>query len=132
MSEKVSMNGDKLDYTKTMMSGFSTLLEMQRPMLNAMADFNSRIFENASSFNKEWVNFLNRRLEADLAMPRQLAACKSPQDVYDVYNEFYQRAFTHYQAEFEEFSKISRTMSDETLSSMKDSMEDLKRRAHAA
>ncbi len=98
--------------------GLDALMELNRPALTAMAQVNGKVYENLAAMNKSWADFLNRRLEKDLGMPKQLAACKSVQDVYGVYADFFQTAVADYQSEFEEMSKLGKTLADDTLQAM--------------
>ena len=82
--------------------GFEALMEFNRPALAAAAQMNGKVYDGIAAMNKNWVGFVNRRLKEDLALPQQLATCKSMQDMYSVYNDFFQRAYADYQAEFEQ------------------------------
>lgn len=108
---------------------FEQLMELNRPTLNAMAEMNGKVYENLSALNKTWVSFLNRRLKEDLAVPQQLATCKTVQDMYGVYRGFFQNAMADYQAEFEELSKLGKTMTEETVQAVQTRFEDASREA---
>lgn len=108
---------------------FEQLMELNRPALNAMAEVNGRVYENISALNKTWVSFVNRRLKEDFAMPQQLAGCKTVQDMYGVYQSFFQNAMADYQAEFEELSKLGKTMTEETVQAAQTRFEDATRQA---
>ena len=95
--------------------GFETMLEMQRPALAAMAELNGRLYGAIAAMNSEWTSFLNKRLKEDMAMPEQLAACKSVQDTYRVYTDYFQAACAHYQAGFEQIAKCGRTIAEDTI-----------------
>jgi len=99
----------------TMPFGLEALMELNRPALTAMAQVNGKVYENLAAMNKNWTEFLNRRLEKDLGMPRQLATCKSVQDVYGVYADFFQAAVADYQSEFEQMSKLGKTLADDAM-----------------
>jgi hypothetical protein len=62
-------------------------------------------------------------------MPQQLAACKTVQDMYGVYSEFFQNACSDYQSEFEQMTKISKTLADDTLQVLQTRLEDSAREA---
>lgn len=98
--------------------GLDALMDLNRPALTAMAQVNGKVYENLAAMNKSWADFLNRRLEKDLGMPKQLAACKSVQDVYGVYADFFQTAVADYQSEFEEMSKLGKTLADDAMQAM--------------
>lgn len=95
--------------------GLETLMELNRPALEAMAQVNGKVYENLAAMNKNWVEFLNRRLKKDLGMPEQLAACKSLPEMYSVCADFFQSAVNDYQAEFEEMGKLGKSLADQTL-----------------
>ena len=98
--------------------GLETFMEINRPALTAMAQVNGKVYDKIASMNTHWMAFVNRRLEKDLGMPRQLAACKTVQEMYGVYTDFFQTAVSDYQSEFEEMGKLGRTLADETLQAM--------------
>ncbi|MBX9589197.1 MAG: phasin family protein [Hyphomonadaceae bacterium] len=113
--------------------GLEALMEMNRPALSAMADVNGKVYENIATMNKNWVAFVNRRLKEDFAMPKQLAACKTVQEMYGVYTDFFQTAVTDYQSEFEQLSKLGKTMAEDAAQAMQTRLEETNRttRSHS-
>ncbi|HEX2335686.1 MAG TPA: phasin family protein, partial [Hyphomicrobiaceae bacterium] len=61
--------------------GFEALMEINRPALTAMAQVNGKVYDNLAAINRNWVTFINRRLKEELAMPQNLASCKTVQDM---------------------------------------------------
>ena len=98
--------------------GLEALMEVNRPALSVMAQMNGKVYENIATMNKNWVAFINRRLKEDFAMPKQLAACKTVQEMYGVYADFFQTAVADYQSEFEQMSKLGKALADETMQAM--------------
>ena len=96
------------------------LIEATRPTLAAVAEVNDRLYKTVAAFNTECMNFLNRRLKEDMAVPQQFAACRTMEDVYGVYSGFFQRAAEQYQAEREQLAKISQTAAQDTLQQAQD------------
>jgi len=88
---------------------------MQRPAFTAMAVANSRLYESIAAANQEWASFVNRRLKEDLAMPQQLAECKSLQDLYRVYSQFIQNACSQYQSSLAQMTKLSQSITETAL-----------------
>ncbi len=107
--------------------GLEALMEMNRPALAAMADVNGKVYENLATMNKNWVEFVNRRLKEDFAMPKQLAACKTVQEMYGVYADFFQTAVTDYQSEFEQLSKLGKSMAEDATQAVQARLEDTAR-----
>jgi hypothetical protein len=116
----------------TLPFGFEALMELQRPALAAMAQVNDRMYDGIAALNKSWVAFLNRRLKEELAVPQQLAACKTVQEMYGVYSEFFQTAYADYQSEFEQVSKLGKSLADDTLQVMQSRLEERAREGHVA
>ena len=104
--------------------GFEAFMELNRPALTAVAQMNGKVYDGLATLNKNWVAFINRRLKEDLAVPQQLAACKTVQDMYGVYAEFVQNACSHYQSEFEQMTKLGKTLADDTMQVIQSRMEE--------
>jgi len=95
--------------------GLETIMEAQRPALAAMGELNSRLYDGIAAMNNEWVSLFNRRLREDLAIPEQLAACKNARDMYRLYADYFQNAFSHYQSGLEQMTKRSLSMAEDTF-----------------
>jgi hypothetical protein len=104
--------------------GFEAFMELNRPALQAMAQMNGKVYDGIATWNQNWVAFLNRRLKQDLAMPEQLAACKTVQEMYGVCAEFFQQACSQYQSEFEHLSKLGKSLADDTMQAIQSRMEE--------
>jgi len=111
--------------------GLEAFMELNRPALAAMAQMNGRVYENFAMMNKNWAAFVNRRLKGDLGVPKQLAACKTVQEMYGVYADFFQTAVADYQSEFEQMSKLGRTLADDTLQAIQTRTEEVAREARS-
>jgi hypothetical protein len=110
---------------------FESFMELNRPALTAMAQVNGKVYDGLATMNKNWVAFINRRLKEDLAMPQQLAACKTVQDMYGVYAEFFQTACSDYQSEFEQMTKLGKTLADDTMQAIQSRMEEARDTRHS-
>ena len=95
--------------------GLETLIEVQRPALAAVGELNSRLYDGIAAMSREWMSLLDRRLREDLAMPEQLAACKTARDMYRLYVDYFQNAFSHYQSGFEQLTKCGLSMAKDTF-----------------
>jgi hypothetical protein len=111
--------------------GLEAVVEMNRPTLEAMAEMNGKVYENIATLNKNWAAFVNRRLKKDLSVPQQLAACKTVQDMYGVYADFFQTAMSDYQTEFEQMSKIGKSLAEETLQAVQARAQEQSRESRA-
>jgi len=130
MAEKSSNGRAELSFPPmTVPFNFETLMELNRPALTAMAQMNDKVYDGIAAINKNWAAFVNRRLKEDLAMPQQLASCKTVQDMYGVYAEFFQTACADYQSSFEQMTKLSKSLADETVHAVQSRMEEAARDA---
>lgn len=109
--------------------GFEAFMEINRPALTAMAQVNGKVYDNLAAMNRNWVTFINRRLKEELAMPQNLAGCKTVQDMYGVYSEFFQTAVADYQSEFEQMTKLGKSLAEETTQIVQARIEDATREA---
>jgi hypothetical protein len=109
--------------------GFDAFMEINRPALTAMAQVNGKVYDNLAAMNRNWVTFINRRLKEELAMPQNLAGCKTVQDMYGVYSEFFQTAVADYQSEFEQMTKLGKSLAEETTQIVQARIEDATREA---
>lgn len=96
-------------------TGFETLIEVQRPALAAVGELNSRLYDGIAAMSREWMSLLDRRLREDLAMPERLAACKTARDMYRLYVDYFQNAFSHYQSGFEQLTKCGLSMAEDAF-----------------
>jgi hypothetical protein len=119
----------RADFGASMMTplGFEALMELNRPALTALAQMNGKVYDGIAAMNKNWVAFVNRRLKEDLAMPQQLAACKTMRDMYGVYTDFFQNAYADYQSELEQMTKLGKTLADDTMQVIQARIEDAAR-----
>ena len=125
MADKPNPVRDGTALTQTTLPlGFDAWMEMNRPALAAMAQMNTRVYDGIAALNRNWVAFVNRRLNQDFAMPQHLAGCKTMQDFFGVYSEFFQTACADYQAEFEQLAKLGKSLADDTLHTVQSSVEE--------
>jgi hypothetical protein len=107
--------------------GLEAFMELNRPALAAMAQMNGKVYDNIAAMNKTWIEFVNRRLKEEFAMPQQLAACKTVQEMYGVYTDFFQTAVADYQSEFEQMSKLGKSLAEETAHALQTRLEETAR-----
>ena len=62
----------------------------------AFAHMHSRVFRDAMKFNAELLEFVRRRVGADIAASDSLTRCQSVSDAVNVMSDFYQTALQDY------------------------------------
>ncbi len=116
MADKQNNGGASSQLGKLMAPmGLDTIIEAQRPALAAMGELNSRLYDGIAAMGREWMSLFNRRLREDLSMPEQIAACKTARDMYRLYADYFQNAFSHYQSGFEQMTKCGLSMAEDTF-----------------
>jgi len=89
-SSTVSGNGDS--QIGMMPFRFDLLATMAQPSIAMMTDMHGKLLERVAASTKEWGDFLNRRRAANIALPQEVAACKTADEMQKVYAEFFQEA----------------------------------------
>ena len=107
------------------LASFEAWMNMNRSMFAAMTELNGRFLEQVSRANNEWMGFVNRRFNEDMAASQRFMECKTVQDLFAAYSEFFQRAQQQYQAEFQYFARLNQKLADETATVIKSHMDDV-------
>jgi hypothetical protein len=74
---------------------------MFNPMMTIFVDLNATILEGFATAQKDWADFLQRRIREDVAVSRQLMNCQSLPDMYQIYSQYLQTAFEQYREQSE-------------------------------
>ena len=67
------------------------------PPMAILAELNGTLLESVANAQKEWSDFLHRRIREDVAMSRQLMRCHSLADMHQVYSQYFKTALEQYQ-----------------------------------
>lgn len=88
------------------------------PMITSWQAWNGTLVSSLSAVNREWLAFVTRRLQQDVALPPALAACRSTEDMWRVTAGFCQQAMEDYQREFTELARLSSHAANEGIRAM--------------
>jgi hypothetical protein len=80
--------------------GIAPLTNVLVPAAACAEAWNTAICQAGDEVAKSWVKFVGERLAKDSALPHQFAACRNPNDIYNLYAKFWQQAAGDYAAEF--------------------------------
>ena len=111
-----SANGDP--QTGLMPFRFDLLATMSQPSVAMVADMNGKLLEGVAASTKQLGDFLNRRLAANMALPQQVAACKTADEMQKVCSEFFQEASAHCRDEVEVMTRINMNLTGEAVKTM--------------
>ena len=95
-------------------------MEINRQALTQIAQMNAQLLSNTVVMSTKWVYFLSRRLAKNLDLPRQVAACKTVEDMYKVYGDFLQTQF-----DTDDRERTSQTSTDGNLTPARQSEGDV-------
>jgi uncharacterized protein YgfB (UPF0149 family) len=70
---------------------------MQNPMMTIMAEMHGSFLESIATAQKDWMDFVHRRITEDVAASRQLMRCTSLAQMHQVYSEYFETALDQYQ-----------------------------------
>ena len=82
------------------------------PLLAVATDVNGKLLEGVASAQKEWVEFVHRRIKENLAASQRLLSCKSATDVQEVYSQYFLTAFEHYREQSEKVVQTGKSMTE--------------------
>ena len=80
--------------------------ELWAPLITGTHDWVSRYASTIYTLNKQWLDFFQKRIEQDFALPQHIMSCRTPVEVWSVYTDFLQKAAADYQTEFAELGKL--------------------------
>ena len=80
------------------------------PALAIMAEVSGTILESVAAAQKEWVDFMHRRIKEDVAVSRQLMGCHSLADMHQVYSQYLRTTFEQYQNQSERVVQRGQSM----------------------
>jgi hypothetical protein len=71
------------------------------PMVSILADMNGTFMEGLATAQKDWADFVQRRIREDVVLARQLMNCQSLPDMHQIYAQYLQTAFEQYREQSE-------------------------------
>jgi hypothetical protein len=82
------------------------MLGLNKKAMAGMLDFNGTLCSHMTTINSVWAAFVRKRLNEDCRLWQQLAVSRSPNQIFEAYSSFLQRAFEQYQAELAHMLKL--------------------------
>ncbi len=110
-----------------MMLNIKALTDMTQPSFAATTDASAKVCESIAAFNSEWVAFLTRLFQENIALPQRLMSCKSLEEAQKVYVDFWMKAFAQYQEEFRRFASLGQDFAFRTSSTLEKRASDAQR-----
>ena len=88
------------------------------PLIAVATDVNGKLLESVASAQKEWVEFVHRRIKENVAASQRLLNCKSLTDVQEVYTQYLLTAFEHYREQSEKVVQTGKSMTEGLVQTM--------------
>ena len=88
------------------------------PLLAVATDANGKLLESVASAQKEWVEFVHRRIKENVAASQRLLSCKSLTEVQEVYSQYLLTAFEHYREQSEKVVQTGKSMTERFAQTM--------------
>jgi hypothetical protein len=82
------------------MFGVPWAFSMWSPLLVAAFRWNAQVHEGFGTIASEWQNFVSNRPREDLALMQRITHCRTPDQVWAAYAEFWQKAVEDYGREY--------------------------------
>jgi hypothetical protein len=118
-----AQNGPQNGSNHPALETIETWLSVNRPIMSAMTEINGRFLEHVQRANAEWVEFMTRRFNEDLAASQRLMQCRTVEDVFKAYAELFQQAQRQYQTEIQSFARLNQELADDTAQLVKSRIE---------
>ncbi|WP_082072821.1 phasin family protein [Hyphomicrobium sp. 99] len=96
MSDRQQNSGYKATSETVSGAAIFPLLTAWNPMAGKFGAWNSDAQHATEEIADRWLRFVGDRMAKDAAFPQQLANCKTVNDVYQAYAQFWQQAANDY------------------------------------
>jgi hypothetical protein len=88
---------------------------MWSPWLVGGAKLNAQIQEGFGTLASEWQNFVGGRLKEDLAFIQRIMQCLTPDRVWSVHFEFWQKAMDDYGEEYLRIRRLAGSLTSKAV-----------------
>jgi hypothetical protein len=66
------------------------------PLLALLTDVNGKLLESVAGAQKDWADFVHRRIKEDIALSQQLMSCRSLADAQEIWAQYVRTALDQY------------------------------------
>ena len=83
------------------------------PLFAMVTDTNGKLLESMARVQKEWAEFVHRRVKEDIAASQQLMNCQTLADVQQIYSRYFRTAFEQYREQSERAVQRGKAVTEE-------------------
>ena len=88
------------------------------PLFAVVTDMNGKLLESVARVQKEWAEFVHRRVKEDIAASQQLMNCQTLADMQQVYSQYFRTAVEQYRAQSERAVQRGKAVTEELTQAM--------------
>lgn len=101
-----------------------------QPFIAILAEMNGTFLESVATAQKDWIDFVYRRVKEDVAASRQLMSCHSLPDLHQVYSEYLRTALDHYQQQSQRVVQRGQAMAQHLAETAEEGIKETGRAHH--
>jgi len=102
----------------------------KNPLFAIFTNINGTFLEGLATAQKDWADFMHRRIREDVAVARQLLNCHSLADLHQTYAQYLQTAFQQYQEQSERLTQRGQAIAQQAAETAEGSAKDVARARH--
>jgi Phasin protein len=103
---------------------------MVNPMITTVAEMSGTILEGVAAAQKEWADFVQRRVREDVAVSRQLINCQSLADMHQICAQYLRTAFEQYRERSEQVIQRGTSLAQHFAETTEASAKEVARARH--
>jgi hypothetical protein len=88
------------------------------PLLAVMTDINGKLLESVANAQKDWAEFVLRRVKEDIAASHLLMKCQSLSNMQEIYSQYLRTVFAQCQEHSERLVQRGKSMTEELAQTM--------------
>jgi uncharacterized protein YgfB (UPF0149 family) len=100
------------------------------PFLTILAEMSGTFFQGIATAQRDWADFVHRRINEDMAVGRQLMNCHSFAEMHQAYALFLQTAFKQYQEHSERLAQRGQAMAQHVAERAEENAKEVARARH--
>jgi len=85
---------------------------LSAPLFAVLTDINGKLLESMAIAQRDWAEFVHRRVKEDIAVSQQLMGCTSLGDMQQIYSQYVQTALEHYREQSEKAMRRGKSATD--------------------
>jgi hypothetical protein len=99
-------------------------VNMWSPFLACCTEWNARAHDGIATLSTQWQDFVSRRIKEDFALLRRVGASRSPEEVWEAYIAFWQKAAEDYAQEAASAAELAGGLMNRSIGGMQRRMQE--------